>query len=73
MSGAIDDPGSLASRVSGLTAALAERDAMIAGFRATVAARSVRIAELERRLGLDSSSSGKPPPGDGLAKPTAKV
>ena len=28
-----------------------------------------RIAELERRLGLDSSNSGKPPSGDGLAKP----
>ena len=28
-----------------------------------------RIAELERRLGLDSSNSGKPPSSDGLKKP----
>jgi transposase len=27
-----------------------------------------RIAELERRLGLDSSNSGKPPSSDGLKK-----
>src|ERR1700694_4139173 len=29
-----------------------------------------RIAELERRLGLDSSNSGKPPSSDGLKKPS---
>jgi transposase len=28
-----------------------------------------RIAELERRLGLNSSNSGKPPSSDGLKKP----
>jgi transposase len=28
-----------------------------------------RVAELERRLGLDSSNSGKPPSSDGLKKP----
>ena|SRR2546421_9602668 len=28
-----------------------------------------KIAELERRLGLDSSNSGKPPSSDGLKKP----
>ncbi len=72
MSGTIDDLESLANRVSDLTAALAERDAVIAGLRATVAAQSGRIAELERRLGLDSSNSGKPPSSDGLSKPTAE-
>ena len=58
MSGTIDDPEELANRVSDLTAALAERDAVIAGLRdlvaglrGTVAAQSGRIAELERRLG----------------------
>jgi transposase len=35
-----------------------ERDALLA-----------RVAELERRLGLDSSNSGKPPSSDGLKKP----
>ena len=36
---------------------------------AEVAVLRARIAELERRLGLDSSNSGKPPSSDGLAKP----
>ena len=34
-----------------------------------VAALRAQIAELERRLGLNSSNSGKPPSGDGLRKP----
>jgi transposase len=32
-------------------------------------AQEARIGELERRLGLDSSNSGKPPSSDGLKKP----
>ena len=32
-------------------------------------AQGARIAELERRLGLNSSNSGKPPSSDGLKKP----
>ena len=36
---------------------------------ALVAALRANIAELERRLGLNSSNSGKPPSGDGLKKP----
>jgi transposase len=36
-----------------------ERDALLA-----------RVAELERRLGLNSSNSGKPPSSDGLKKPS---
>jgi transposase len=34
-----------------------------------MAAMQARIAELERRLGLNSSNSGKPPSSDGLNKP----
>ena len=74
MSGTIDDLETLANRVSGLTAARAERDAVIAGLRdlvvalrGTVAVQAGRIAELERRLGLSSSNSGKPPSSDGLS------
>ena len=36
---------------------------------ALLLAQEVRIAELERRLGLNSSNSGKPPSSDGLKKP----
>ena len=51
-------------REAELEAALVERDA-------TIKALLERIAELERRLGLDSSNSGKPPSSDGLRKPNA--
>jgi len=36
---------------------------------AEMASMQARIAELERRLGLNSSNSGKPPSSDGLRKP----
>jgi transposase len=36
---------------------------------ALLLAQSARIAELEHRLGLNSSNSGKPPSSDGLKKP----
>ena len=41
----------------------------IALLRAENAALTGRLAELERRLGLNSSNSGKPPSSDGLNKP----
>lgn len=43
--------------------------ALIAAQAAEIAALKSRIAELERRLGLNSSNSGKPPSSDGLKKP----
>jgi transposase len=43
--------------------------ALIAAQAAEIAALRARIAELERRLGLNSSNSGKPPSSDGLKKP----
>ena len=43
--------------------------ALIAALRAENASLKARIAELDRRLGLDSSNSGKPPSSDGLKKP----
>ena len=43
--------------------------ALIAAQSAEIAALKGHIAELERRLGLNSSNSGKPPSSDGLKKP----
>ena len=43
--------------------------ALIAALRAEKASLKARIGELERRLGLNSSNSGKPPSSDGLKKP----
>jgi transposase len=43
--------------------------ALIGAQAAQIAVLTARIAELERRLGLDSSNSGKPPSSDGLKKP----
>lgn len=40
-----------------------------AGLRDAVAVLTARIAALERRLGLNSANSGKPPSSDGLRKP----
>ena len=43
--------------------------ALVAAQAAEIAALKARIAELERRLGLNSRNSGKPPSSDGLKKP----
>jgi transposase len=43
--------------------------ALIRAQAAEIAALKARVAELERRLGLNSSNSGKPPSSDGLKKP----
>jgi transposase len=42
---------------------------LIAAQAAEIAALKVRLADLERRLGLNSGNSGKPPSSDGLKKP----
>jgi transposase len=49
-----------------ITAALQAENALL---RSEITALMARIAELERRLGLNSSNSGKPPSSDGLKKP----
>ena len=43
--------------------------ALIEALRAENASLKARITELERRLELNSSNSGKPPSSDGLKKP----
>lgn len=43
--------------------------ALIQAQAAEIAALKARLAELERRLGLNSSNSGKPPSSDGLKTP----
>jgi transposase len=42
--------------------------ALVVAQRAEIAALKAQVAELERRLGLNSSNSGKPPSSDGLNK-----
>jgi transposase len=54
-------------------AGLAGYQMLVAELRAQNAALVARVAELERRLGLNSSNSGKPPSSDGLHKPPARV
>src|SRR6202140_3305637 len=43
--------------------------ALVVAQGAEIAALKAQVAELERRLGLNSSNSGKPPSSDGLKKP----
>src|SRR3954451_15001897 len=40
-----------------------------AALRSQIVGLLARVAELEHRLGLNSSNSGKPPSSDGLKKP----
>ena len=62
------NPGSpdTAPAASDIIAALMARNAAL---QELVVSQAARIAELERRLGLNSSNSGKPPASDGLKKP----
>ena len=51
--------------------ALAVRDARIRELKQTIARQAALIAELERRLGLNSTNRSKLPSSDGLTKPPA--
>jgi transposase len=52
-----------------MIALISAQSAQIAALIAENSALKARIGELERRLGLNSSNSGKPPSSDGLKKP----
>src|SRR5688572_18320902 len=49
-----------------------ELAALVVAQAAQIATLTARVAELERRLGLNSRNSSKPPSSDGLAKPPPK-
>ena len=53
----------------GVPASTEELLAVIAAQQAQIVALLAKVAELERRHGLNSSNSGKPPSSDGPKKP----
>ena len=53
-----------------LRQALSASQEALTGAQETIGQLRARIDELERRLGLNSANSGKPPSSDGLKKPT---
>ena len=55
------------------TSAPVSPEAIIAALQAANLELRLRVAELERQLGLNSSNSGKPPSSDGLKKKPARV
>src|SRR3954453_8201522 len=73
MTPAEDAPRTAPSDEAATPAALVEENARLraenAARQETIAGLLARGAELERRLGLNSSNSGKPPSSDGLHKP----
>ena len=73
MTPAEDAPRTAPSDEAATLAALAEENARLragnAALQETIAVLLARVAELEHRLGLNSSNSGKPPSSDGLHKP----
>jgi transposase len=56
-------------RVQDYAAEVSTYRTLVAELRVQNAALVARVAELERRLGLNSANSGKPPSSDGLKKP----
>ena len=73
MTPAEDAPRTAPSDEAATPAALAEENGQLraenAALQETIAVLLARVAELERRLGLNSSNSGRPPSSDGLHKP----
>jgi transposase len=65
------EDGSTAPSYQQLVAMVAERDEVIAELRVAVTELTRRVAELEARLGADSSNSSTPPSAEGLRKKPA--
>lgn len=63
----VDDAASVA--LAAAREIIAAQRVQIEALQELVASQASRIAELERRFGLNSSNSGKPPSSDGLGKP----
>jgi transposase len=55
--------------IEALLSIIDEQRAIIEKQQKEIAALSARVAELEHRLGLNSTNSGKPPSSDGLSRP----
>lgn len=60
---------SLSQTIETLLSIIEEQRAVNEAQRKEIAALTARVAELERRLGLNSSNSSKPPSSDGLSRP----
>src|SRR3954454_17107367 len=77
MTPAEDAPRTATSDEAATPAALVEENARLraenAAIQETIAVLLARVAELERRLGLNSSNSGKPLSSDGLHKPRREL
>ena len=65
----LQDAASISNVVTRLEALIVALQVQISEQQTQIAALQARNAELERRLGLNSGNSGKPPSSDGLKKP----
>ncbi|MGL4965218.1 MAG: DUF6444 domain-containing protein, partial [Inquilinus sp.] len=66
-------PPTASLSVEGLLALIGELQAHNRMLEQQNAVLTARVAELERRLGLDSSNSSKPPSSDGPGKPPRRT
>src|SRR5215470_7139309 len=64
------EPSGLQQKYAAALTQIAALEARVAALEAESAGQKERICELERRLGLNSTNSSKPPSSDGLKKPT---
>jgi transposase len=67
------EAGPVSDSTARLEATVAALQTQIAQQQTTIEALQARNAELERRLGLNSGNSGRPPSSDGLKKKPARV